>query len=683
MSDLKTQNPVDVAIAEAGRQAQGSVQWLLEKKTCPDAPETTEGNDLKLFYCGQQGFDQLSSDLLDAKSSVDLICWGFDPGMELGRGSGPWPRGMRYGDVLEQLAKDGKKVRLLLWFHPRASRKQNSMPGYTDVPVNAFTSPVQRAVQGDDPYGNKARHEWCKAWWARHGVTHDRVDPRKATYPDHLQIVLRGIDTNAVKELLAADIKEEDPPDSSWLNPTDEAALLWNYPTHHQKPVLIDYAHDGGSKAVGFVMGLNSVTDYWDTVEHEIETDLRETGTTSTRQAETDHEYKSDFPYGNPDDREKLAAIHGGDYKSIRPYQDYACRVVGPALKRLHQNFENGWNMFAPSQWKTSAKDSDPLPPKIPTLEKDPAQQVQIVRTQAAENEKTIKRLYFQATSVARNYIYIENQYFFYPEFARHLKKERKKFCRAWAKLAKKPMTKVPNLHLFIVTPHPEDDGMVPRTFDTLTEFGKSDAMPAQAGYVDAGKSDQKYANSTQGTYTTTYDDDTGNPHSVARTHPVLDRPSVDTLENTMGLKVSVVRLCTSGSVGGKMAYREIYIHSKLMIIDDAFFTLGSANLNQRSMSVDSEINIAATGADHATTLRGDVFRLHSGGDINGDGGRSGMPDVYKSWDDRASKNFDKWKAGKEKMNGFLMKFEDQRSTSTKHAMNTVPSSADSQSALV
>ncbi len=34
-----------------------------------------------------------------------------------------------------------------------------------------------------------------------------------------------------------------------------------------------------------------------------------------------------------------------------------------------------------------------------------------------------------------------------------------------------------------------------------------------------------------------------------------------------------------------------VYIHAKLMIIDDRFFTMGSANLANRSMTVDSEIN--------------------------------------------------------------------------------------------
>jgi phosphatidylserine/phosphatidylglycerophosphate/cardiolipin synthase-like enzyme len=62
------------------------------------------------------------------------------------------------------------------------------------------------------------------------------------------------------------------------------------------------------------------------------------------------------------------------------------------------------------------------------------------------------------------------------------------------------------------------------------------------------------------------------------------------------------------------------YIHSKLMIVDDCRLTLGSANLNNRSMSLDSEINIAwATEiptddvAIAIRTLRHRLLREHLG----------------------------------------------------------------------
>src|SRR6185503_4709824 len=39
--------------------------------------------------------------------------------------------------------------------------------------------------------------------------------------------------------------------------------------------------------------------------------------------------------------------------------------------------------------------------------------------------------------------------------------------------------------------------------------------------------------------------------------------------------------------------FRATYIHSKLMIVDDRFLTVGSANLTNRSMELDSELHAA------------------------------------------------------------------------------------------
>jgi phosphatidylserine/phosphatidylglycerophosphate/cardiolipin synthase-like enzyme len=156
------------------------------------------------------------------------------------------------------------------------------------------------------------------------------------------------------------------------------------------------------------------------------------------------------------------------------------------------------------------------------------------------------------------------------------------------------------------------------------------------------------------------------------------DRPSVEDLEQTLGLEVSVARLRTSGpDANHNMAYRAIYIHSKLMIIDDVFITVGSANLNQRSMSSDSEINIAATGQPYAADLRQRVFALHYGDDIKYSGDPQDLPDVFKSWNRRMSKNQDVQQAGRQPMTGFLLPFEDHRSTATLYGSVSVPSTSN------
>ncbi len=647
MPHLKTHNPVTVVIdAARSRTAEVSVQWLLENRPAmdgwpaiTDAPPITYGNRLDFLICGEEGFRAIARDLREAKATADIICWGFDPGMELereGRGN-TWQRRAAYGELLNEIttrADNPVRVRLLVWHDWLASVKQNNLPGYTDAVRGPLAS----------PYDHPARHEYCVRWWRDNLMASTAGAGGKNP---NLQVVLRSIDEADVRKLLAAEPPEEDQPVSRRFNPVDEADLLLDYATHHQKPILIDYAYDDGRKAVGYVMGLNSVTDFWDRTAHDIDDPLRDTWLKSKTSKELKHERRT----------QRTASQVA--YRHTKPYQDYACRVVGPALERLHQNFERGWNLFAPGALQT--KELTALPPRIPTLPKNPAHAVQIVRTQPHEGEKSIKALYFQATSYARNYLYIENQYFFYPEFARHLKKERKDFCDAWARVSGKPLAEMPKLHLFIVIPHPEDDGLVPRTFDTLSELGASSTMPAQAKLVDDGKVDQDYANARPG----------------RKGNQVLDRPSLQQLHDSLGLKVSVARLRTGGVVGGQMAYREIYIHSKLMLIDDVFVTLGSANLNQRSMSVDSEINLAATGLPWAAELRKRVFELHSGGKYQRDRrlaqGAGGFQKMGKAND----QNRDIQIAGNANMKGFLLPFEDHRATTTMHASVTVPSSGN------
>ena len=54
------------------------------------------------------------------------------------------------------------------------------------------------------------------------------------------------------------------------------------------------------------------------------------------------------------------------------------------------------------------------------------------------------------------------------------------------------------------------------------------------------------------------------------------------------GHSLGIYNVAASDESGGELY---VYIHAKLMIIDDHFFTMGSANLANRSMTVDSEVN--------------------------------------------------------------------------------------------
>lgn len=105
------------------------------------------------------------------------------------------------------------------------------------------------------------------------------------------------------------------------------------------------------------------------------------------------------------------------------------------------------------------------------------------------------------------------------------------------------------------------------------------------------------------------------------------------------------------------------------MLVDDVFMTLGSANLNQRSMAVDSEINIATIDRRVAHDLRKRVWRMHSGGLVDGGGGtKAEIVSAFGNWVKLMNENREKkisfsGNSTDKKMTGFLLPLEDKRSS--------------------
>jgi phosphatidylserine/phosphatidylglycerophosphate/cardiolipin synthase-like enzyme len=71
--------------------------------------------------------------------------------------------------------------------------------------------------------------------------------------------------------------------------------------------------------------------------------------------------------------------------------------------------------------------------------------------------------------------------------------------------------------------------------------------------------------------------------------------------------------LCSSTHEQGKTFYRSIYVHAKTTIIDDSWLTLGSANLNNRGMHDDTEMNVAILHPEMVRRLRILLMAEHLG----------------------------------------------------------------------
>jgi phosphatidylserine/phosphatidylglycerophosphate/cardiolipin synthase-like enzyme len=696
MSDtdpLKTQRSETVYVGLDGRTATGTCQWLLEN--CISHPITT-GNSLQTFVCGKEGFAHIAADIEAAKGSIDLVCWGFDPAMALQRDTQnsacPWTQGETYGDLLKRKAASGVTVRLLVWYNAQASAKQNSLVGYvvpnaylsgavvdqtwdeqTAISADLYTrtgagtlndqtykQAMQQRAQAKKPIAAQ-RQDYCTLWW------------REATAGQipNLEVRCRdGVDAK-VKTSVADEADAPSAAGGAAAGYVDEQALVETWATHHQKPILIDYdyadAKDkskaAGHKAIGYVMGLNSVSDYWDSDSHSLDDSAREIDYTASS-----------------DDISKLRARNAAI--SRKPLRDYACRVEGQALKGVFQNFCNAWNRAALLPKLSARTNARAIATRSADLNAtlEPAAlakkaeaalktRLQVLRTQPEEVyqdskkkwafDKSIKHAYFQASSMARNYLYMENQYFFYEEWARHLKVNRSAFME-WVQAAGKTSKDARMLHVIAVIPTPEDAGMVPRTYDTLKALGQASSMPGQNQLVQDHSDDGFIAKATA-----------PGRSDVVKTalkvkQPNLDKDSVLLQDGkSLGMKVLVVKLVTSGTLPNTKGtvHRDIYIHSKLMLADDCFMTLGSANLNQRSMAADSEINIATDNIPHNRALRQRVWGNLTGGDsdaIGGDATPDEMVTAFKTWQDLAANNKKFVRKGSQ-LSGFIVKFEDLR----------------------
>ena len=71
--------------------------------------------------------------------------------------------------------------------------------------------------------------------------------------------------------------------------------------------------------------------------------------------------------------------------------------------------------------------------------------------------------------------------------------------------------------------------------------------------------------------------------------------------------------LATGAEVDGEVAYRPIYVHAKVAIVDDVWATVGSANLNNRGMRDDTEMNVAVLDPELARDLRLLLWAEHLG----------------------------------------------------------------------
>lgn len=563
---------------------------------------------------GEEAFRAVHEAIAKATKSVDIICWGFQPSMYFIRdGSAP-----SIGELLMMKArKDKVRVRILGWEYPFNAAGYG---GEANLPGKGHIRVDDRAGQTASNEQYAYDRQWfseCSAW-----------DNQAADWTKACPVfVSRGFDPIQRAEIAYQAALHSLDPD---LSLTTVGAFAVSV-THHQKTVLVDY--EVPELAVGFVMGHNMLDEYWDTDQH----------SAKGRGA--------DMPAPNKGARGRL------------PRQDISSRVTGPILAHLHHNFAAAWrretgeNLFA-------SRNAEMVAQQLPFGEGGTLLMAQLLRTQAQERKRDIESLYLQTVNNATQFIYIENQYFRWPALADAILKTAKQQTNKGREPGEHGA-----LHLFVVT-NANEEGVGPGVTNTqrmLERLGREDGMPIVTKLRRIEEAKQRAAelepawherlerkvtelvtalpDALQGTdlgaraRDAQRQADEQAPQRKKELEEEIDaiiRSEIKRPPERPGLKVHICSLVAKDSPPG--AWMSVYIHSKLMIIDDVFTTHGSANINTRSMQVDSEMNIAHEEMGVTQPMRRRLWNLHT----NGQGAQDDPKEAFQSWGKIIKKNKDR-----------------------------------------
>jgi len=666
--------------------------------TLPWFVEHTEYNPAQATYQplvnGEEAFGALYDAIEAAQHSVDIICWGFQPSMYFKRGG--MNRSLRIGDLLAKKgAQPGFKVRLLCWadnLH-MAQFSENNMPGdnlATVIKPNLPDWAVSGSVVTRDSQTPDQRH-YDLAWYWRanqNNVTRGTPSRLNVAITPVLKAVVGALvmaeqaraafDSNVLPkgfpgiELATRDFTLDNRTEIAWrvrMQGVSSTLAMGGEPTHHQKTVLIDYEQP--SLALGFVMGHNMLDAYWDRDGHSTVRQEPASGRNAPhpRQDLSSRvsgpllaDLNKNFCQAWDDATgQRLAAARAGITacelplrrdrdtpvmaQLLRTQSEHGKQDIKTAYLQAVNNatqfiyIENQYFRYLPLADKIKAAVARQI-----TAGRPPDNPVYLFVVTNANDEGigvgTVNTYYMLDALGCADSI---------PGIAQ-LEQEAARqgaLAQAYAQ-ADMEATRINDAIAGQQVVQPLFD-----SYDALTSAGQAVAN----AYKDVQRATNQYITTHYGYPTPdTPPDDTTNAaaeaakQQLANARQALQRaqgkqaalqaqmkepPKAVQPREIPGLKVVVCSLVAPDSAPDNWDY--VYVHSKLMIVDDVFTTHGSANINTRSMAVDSELNICHEHAGVTAPLRRRLWNIHTGGM----GAQDDPGEAFEAWENIIQKNTD------------------------------------------
>ncbi|EEF46967.1 phospholipase D alpha 1-like [Ricinus communis] len=516
-----------------------------------------EGKSYEAQRCWEDIFDAIT----DAKYLIYITGWSVYTEITMVRDPHrPKPGGdMKLGELLKKKADEGVKVLVLVW-DDRTSVKQFKEDGLMGT------------------------HDQETEEYFRNTNVHCILCPRN---PDDRRSIIQGFQISTMF-------------------------------THHQKTVIVDSEmSDNASQKrsiVSFIGGIDLCDGRYDTQEHPLFNTLGS--------IHYDDFHQPNFPG---------SSIQKGGPRE--PWHDIHCKLEGPVAWDVLYNFEQRWkkqvgDKFLIPQNELQAKIIPPLPVLQSTdteawnvqlfrsidggavsgFPEKPEEAAAVGLVSGKDNiiDRSIQDAYINAIRRAKNFIYIENQYFLGSSYGWRSKDIKVEDINALHLIPKE-------LSLKIVS-----------KIDAGERFSVYIVIPMWPEGIPESASVQAILDWQRRTMEMMYSDIAeALKRNGIQAHP-REYLSFFCLGNREAKKTeeyapSEIPEPDSDYARAQLARRfMIYVHSKMMIVDDEYIIIGSANINQRSMdgARDTEIAMGAFQPHHLATqqnpARGQIcgFRL-------------------------------------------------------------------------
>ena len=656
-----SQNKQQISTTEGKLCATVNFNWFLK-----DAEKFENGTQsepvpatFKALVNGKEAFEELHDRIANAQHSIDIAIWGFQPSMHFKRdGKSPC-----IGDLLIQKALEGKKVRILVWSLPGDIQTfseanlgnkpgvwlKDKVEGVTSAQVDydrwwyeAIRGNFDNVIRRSDIYGiiyttkkfeklvefTKSSNRTNLVYKNRH-VAKQENNYKDKTLPEEAQ------------RLQKHNFKDETLPKNAY-----KYALKYA-PSHHQKTVLIDY--EIPELAVGFVLEHNMVDNYWDDSNHSLKTTLPNKGKNS------------------PTPLQDVSSIVTGQV--LWDINHNFCQSWDRQNNKQWGNDPVDIGITG----KRQAFTREHYQPNPSLVDECKLVMAQIVRTYDQPDIEDIMKVYLKNIKQTTSYIYTENQYFRFPPLVREFIAYWEKIKNngrtegpihwftvtnssdegigkgtyttneMFKLLGKQDVMpgvarniKLNELEAQLGMAKKREFRLYNESMKAPTAEGKTVAaaefeknqqeiqrIEKEIGEIKAKQHEEQKTQEAGKAGPAKKEGELNQIESseLGQEEPNLTKELGYEISDTPGIKAHICTLMPKDENGkyvhtykknGKDTPAEVYVHSKVTIMDDVFTVISSANLNTRSMQVDTELGIIMECADVAEGLRKRLWDLHT-----------------------------------------------------------------------